>query len=343
MKIQFMGSVPTFPRAEERELSDQEKPFAQACQEMGYVAASRQHTILLSDDHPASADYHIFHGALRYAGEAQEKLIRIEVNRPEGSRLIFDSSPGNVRIDYRFHPDYEHVMHGTLLPNLAALESSDVLVTVGGGLTVKLMGQIAADKEKPVLAIPSFGGTSVELYEIMRYNYKNSLKDRIHDLALLKTPWRQGFAEKALDLAEALKQPRRVETPHSYFLSYVWEDSEFADHVEVLFHRCRRVINRDESIFRAGVDLSDVVKSFINESDTFIGLWNARYQQSLWCPHELAYARNRQAQGLKPTRVVLLMLDETEPPIQFFNLLRLNGKNREQRENSIRKVIAEEK
>ena len=86
-----------------------------------------------------------------------------------------------------------------------------------------------------------------------------------------------------------------------------------------------------------------MVKSFINESDTFIGLWNARYQQSLWCPHELAYARNRQAQGLKPTRVVLLMLDETEPPIQFFNLLRLNGKNREQRENSIRKVIAEEK
>ncbi|MBV8077627.1 MAG: hypothetical protein JO284_14560, partial [Planctomycetaceae bacterium] len=264
MKILFMGSVPTFPRTEERELSDQEKPFAQACQEIGYVAASRRHTILLSDDHPASADYHVFHGALRYAGEAQEKSVQIEVNRPEGSRLIFDGSPGNVRIDYRFHPDYEHVMHGTLLPCLAALESSDVLVTVGGGLTVKLMGQIAADREKPVLAIPSFGGTSVQLYENFRYYYKNILKDKINVLALLKSTWRQGCAEKALDLAEALKQPRSVETPHSYFLSYVWEDSEFADHVEVLLHRSRRVINRDESIFRAGVDLSDVVKSFIN-------------------------------------------------------------------------------
>ena len=84
------------------------------------------------------------------------------------------------------------------------------------------------------------------------------------------------------------------------------------------------------------------MKTFINESDTFIGLYNERYTRSTWCPQELAYARNRQAKGLKPRRVVLLMLDETEPPIQFTSLLRQSGRDRMQRELSIRRLIEEE-
>ena len=139
-----------------------------------------------------------------------------------------------------------------------------------------------------------------------------------------------------------LARNKSVEAPHSYFLSYVWENNEFADHVEVLLYRFRRAVNRDEPIFAAGVDLSDVVKSCIDESDTFIGLYNERYKRSTWCPQELAYARGRQAKGLKPTRVVLLMLDDTEPPIQFTNLLRQGGLDRPQRELSIRKLVEEE-
>jgi hypothetical protein len=122
----------------------------------------------------------------------------------------------------------------------------------------------------------------------------------------------------------------------------VWEDSEYADHVEVLLHRFRRAINRDESLIGAGFDLSDVVKSLINESDTFIALYNERFSKSTWCPQELEYARNRQAKGLKPRRVILLMLDETEPPIRFTNLLRQSGRDRMQRELCIRRLIEEE-
>ena len=185
-----------------------------------------------------------------------------------------------------FIQNFEHGGWELCIPNLAALDASDVMITLGGRLTVSLMGQLAADKERPVLAIPSFGGTSTEIYESLKFTYRRNLKDGYHELSLLKSPWRDGFAEKVMDLGKVLAQNKSAATPHSYFLSYVWENSEFADHVEVLLYRFRRAVNRDERIFAAGVDLSDVVKSFIDESDTFIALYNEQYTKSTWCPQE---------------------------------------------------------
>ncbi|MGE5754982.1 MAG: hypothetical protein ACM35G_04590, partial [Planctomycetaceae bacterium] len=46
--------------------------------------------------------------------------------------------------------------------------------------------------------------------------------------------------------------------------------------------------------------------------------------------------------GQKPRRVILLKLDETEPPIPYFGKLFQFGKDRTQRELSIRKIIEEE-
>jgi hypothetical protein len=149
-------------------------------------------------------------------------VAQVLVNRVEGSELIFDRLSANVKVTRRFHPDIGHVLHGTLIPNLDALNISDVLVTLGGRLTVKIMGQLAADKEKPVLSIPSFGGTSVEIYESLKFINRGLLKvkDRFQDLLLLKCLWRDEFAEMAIDLAEALaRRDQPTATPHSYFIS----------------------------------------------------------------------------------------------------------------------------
>jgi len=342
MKIIFMGSVPTYARTDDRELSEQERPFIQACQELGYVAASRGHALLASDAHVASADYNVVQGVIRYVGESQDAKATIEINRSEGSEPIFEDLPSTINILRKLHPDFDHVWHGTLIPNLSALESADALVLLGGRLTVKLMGQIAAEKEKPVIAIPSFGGTSVEIYDSLRWIYRGLLKDQFNDLAVLRNTWRPDSAQKIIDLAELLARGQHAAAPPSYFISYVWDNSDFADHVEVMLHRFKRAVNRDESIFGAGMDLSDVVRSLINESDTFIALWNSAYKQSTWCPQELEYALNRQHKGLKPTRIVLLMTDDTEPPIRFTNKLRLNARDRSQRELCIRRLVAEE-
>lgn len=80
----------------------------------------------------------------------------------------------------------------------------------------------------------------------------------------------------------------------------------------------------------------------IQQADTFVALWNEHYAQSTWCPNELEYARNRQAKGQKPSRIVLIALDETDVPIRFIDTLRLNGQDRAQRELAIQRLIKEE-
>ncbi len=56
MKIFFMGSIPTYKWSEDRELSEQELPFARAARDLGYEAAKRGHALIVNDDHPASVD-----------------------------------------------------------------------------------------------------------------------------------------------------------------------------------------------------------------------------------------------------------------------------------------------
>jgi TIR domain len=342
MKLMLMGSLPTYDPSETRELTDQEAPFARACEELGYTAAARRHTVLIGSDQVWSADHHAVRGVLRYAGEGGDRSAEVWINRSEGAKRIYDALPANVKVVYKVHTDFDSLLHGGLIPNLAALDTADVLITVGGRLSVKLMGQIAADREKPILAVPSFGGTSVETYESLKWTYRGLLKDHFTDLSFLRSAWQEGSAARVLDLAESLARNCCGEPPHSYFLSYVWGNSSFADHVEVLLHRFKRAVNRDESMFGAGTDLSDVVRSLIDVSDTFIGLWDAKYEKSTWCPQELAYALKRAARGLKPRRVVLITLDDTEPPLQFFTKLRLDGRERGLRELAIRKLVEEE-
>lgn len=336
-----MGSLPTYQRPEKRELTSSELPFARACEDMGIAAVRRGHTILVADDHLSSADRYVVRGVARYAEENPSRQIQIELNRPEGRDLRHTGLPANVAVKQIFHQELERSVQGTgtLIPNLAALDASDVLLTVGGKLTVQLMGNIAAHREKGVLAIPAFGGTSAELFERLRYLYKSEFRDRLHALSVLQSPWSEDSGERTVALAEALQNHHGANPTHSYFLSYSWKESEAADHVEVLLQRSQRIVNRDESLFSAGIDLSDIVKSLIQESDTFVGLWSQRYAQSTWCPQELEYALNRQGQGEKPRRVLLVMLDDEEAPIRLTGKLRMPGKTRETRELSIRRIL----
>lgn len=344
MNVLFMGSASTYQAGESREIMEQEIPFVRACEDMGFAAAARGYTLLVGDDHIACADYHVVNGAVQFATENPDVKVSIQLNRSDGSELVFPDLPTNIEVSRFFHQEVDRAVHGTgsLIPNLAALDASDVMVIIGGKLTAKLLGNIAVDKEKPVLAIPSFGGSSGELYERLKFLYRNALKDRYQDLSLLQTIWKDDSANKIMDLTEVLANKESVVPSHGYFISYNWDDSASADHVEVLLHRGGRRVNRDEGIFRAGTDLSDVVRSLIDDSDTFVALWSANFKGSSWCPQELEYARQRRHAGQKPTRVVLVTLDETQTPITFTDSIRLDGNSRGLRELSIGKLITQE-
>jgi hypothetical protein len=230
-KILFMGSLSTLNREDERELAEQELHFVRACMAMGALAAQRGHCLLLADDHRSSADYHVMQGVIAHAQQNPHAVIRVEVHRPEGAMPIYQGVPKNISVEHCFHPDAGSVSYGTLIPNLAALEASDAVVLVGGRLTVKLIGEIALDKERPVLAIPSFGGTAAEIYEALKYAYKARLPAHYDKISLLRSVWRDDSAERALDIAELLADNETEVAAHSYFLSYRWANSSLADHV----------------------------------------------------------------------------------------------------------------
>lgn len=321
--------------------------MSRACEEIGYAAAKERHTLLLADDHVSSIDLYLARGASRFAHEHPESAVLIETNRVEGSPPIFEDLAPNVSVESRFYQELDLRIygHGSLIPCLEALDRSDVLITVGGKLTVRLMGNIAADREKPVLAVPLFAGESALLYERLKWLYKSASKESGAQLSVLQSVWSKDSGERLISLANLLagkNAATSLPSIQSYFISYKWDESDVADHIEVLLQRNQRVVNRDESMFAAGSDLSDVVQSLIQQSDTFIALWSARYKESTWCPQELAYALERQANGLKPNRVVLIDLDGTEVPIRFTEKLRLTGEDRGSRELAIRKLVEDE-
>lgn len=134
----------------------------------------------------------------------------------------------------------------------------------------------------------------------------------------------------------------REQQQYSYFLSYAWENVGEADHIESLLARNHRRVLRDEGQIEAGGEISDAVEKMIQQADTFIALWSEAYAQSTWCPNELEYARNRQAKGQKPERIVLITLDETEVRLRFTTTLHLCGIDRRDRELSIQRLLQEE-
>lgn len=132
---------------------------------------------------------------------------------------------------------------------------------------------------------------------------------------------------------------------HTYFVSYSWADCAVADHVELLLLRNQRRVNRDETDIRAGGGLTESIRSLISKSDTFLALISEDYATSRWCPDELSFALERQAQGVRPRRVIPLRLDlfeGNELPISLTDVLWLESTSRIHRSSAVSKVINEE-
>ena len=164
-----------------------------------------------------------------------------------------------------------------------------------------------------------------------------------HGLEHLIEPWQGRIsAQSVVRLAEALCEASEGTATHVYFLSYSWANSQLADHVEVLLRRNARDVLRDEESVKGGAKLSGAIQSMIDQADTVIALWSSHYSQSRWCSNELAYAQERCASGRRPRRVILLTLDNTDPPLTCADMLRPAATKREERELAVTRIVEAE-
>ena len=80
---------------------------------------------------------------------------------------------------------------------------AETVIAVRGGFGVQLAVQTAKALDKPVLAIPNFGGTSQKTFDEFYAGYK-TLPDRGGDLARLSDPWSDGHSYTVVELMKSL-------------------------------------------------------------------------------------------------------------------------------------------
>jgi len=340
MKIFFLGSIPDKPIKKRGEIVTEAANIVNACRQIGYSAAKHGHTVLLGSENINTIDLYIAEGVKRYCEEEGSHSAIIEVHRREGTIPIFADYPRNLRIDRIYY--HGNQQNKWTVAHVRVLESCDVMITLGGEKNTRAIGNLAADKEIPVIAIGSFGGSSNELYEGLKYIYKNKYNISAN-LHYLISEWKNDYSEEIISLAETINQINTRKQPHTYFISYSRLDCTIADHVELLLRRNNRIVFRDESDIEAGTRLSSAVTKLIENSDTFISIWSKNYTGSQWCLDELEFARNKKNIGERVQRIILVNTDNQELPIHFSDFLSVNGLERDKRELGMRKILDYEK
>ena len=337
----FVGSIPNHKPGEEQKLDSSHKPLFEAARELGYHAASEGFRIIIGSSSPRTIDYYITQGAIEFCVKNPSEIAHIEIHRPENEATSFSETPDNLHFLNFSHYADPSSPHKWIVSHARAIDHSDVVVTLGGATSTRLVGHLAADRDKALVAISAFGGASEELYQTMKYVYQG-FGIGASDIRTFLTSWQNASANKIINFCKQLYLRNLTVAPHSYFISYSWKDCHIADHVETLLRREKRPVLRDETDLQAGGRISNKLQALIEDCDTFIILWSNNSKESSWCPQELEYAQNLNISKGKPERVVMLVLDDSTIPLRQIDNLSDSGNNRTERELAVFKLVKNE-
>lgn len=315
-----------------------------AAEALGYSAAARGHTLLLGSESPNTVDQYVKLGVDRFCRALPKKSASIEVHRADDGKFPF-SSPGaaNLKVERRTYavlttiPSAPNALNW-VVAHVGALDASDVLVILGGGDGTEFAGRVAVERQWPIIPVASFGGAARTLYKVLGYELRRQplIAAKLH---LLNGPWQENSAAELVELIE------RVVTrtgPHSYFISYSHADAAAADRVELLLHRARRSVLRDERVLSPGDPLDASVTTRIAMATTFLTLHSQNYVESPYCRGELALAHELKRTGNKPQRLVALRLDESFLPPLLAATVWLNADNRVSLDSAVHRVVGGE-
>lgn len=335
MRVLVLGSIPGAGDPATEEQLAPHQGLIQAGRQIGAALATAGHRILIGSDNPRSIDLYVAEG-IDNAGSAPGG---IELHYPATTRTPFSGHFEGLSVArYAYHNDVLPP-HSWTVAHVGALEQAELVVTLGGGFRTRVAANIALEFGRPVLPIATFGGTSAEVFQRAQYRI-GTPPDPARARTVLVTDWTEESAAALVALVDEVSAPNES-GPHTYFLSYAWDDVSAADHVEMLLRRAGRVVVRDESGFNAGGDLADAVVAGLGGCHTFIGLWSENYATSSWCPNELEFAID-ELKACRLVRVVLVTLDETSPRLRAYKSLRLDGSTREGRDLAVRRLVEQE-
>jgi len=340
MRMMFIGSISNHSPGINQAILPEHHDLFEAARQLGYSAAARNHRVLVGSSSPRSVDYYIVEGLKQYCKDHSDRHAHVEAHYPEDEFFKHEDFPENLHVLELPHYADRSSAYKWVITHARAVEAADVVIALGGGVSTRIFGYLAADSGRPIVAIPTFGGSSKDLFDRLFFKYKTEDKDSSY-MPSLQKPWNEKSAALVLEFAEHLVS-KVISTWHTYFISYSWETCEIADHLEILLRRENRPVLRDESSLKVADRLSDSIHNLICACDTFICVNHVSYTKSSWCPSELEFALDQQHAGKKPRRVIALKVDDQDLPTRLTGKLYLDAKDRNDRALAVSRLVKEE-
>ena len=163
MKIIIVGSITT---------NSSQADFKAACRDIGAALAKAGHTIIIGSDGPKTADRYVAEGANSAGGKHDVIVYRPPEPKsrhdPGKSDVPFANeiaSFPNLNFQYKIRPGPWAVAH------TAGIREADAAIIIGGRRSTELVGHIAPILEKPVLALPMFGGAAENIWTSLEPSY----------------------------------------------------------------------------------------------------------------------------------------------------------------------------
>jgi hypothetical protein len=310
-----------------------------AMQRVGKDLVGAGHNLLACSPFPGSADVAAIRGAAEILCRSDAPVVEFHCPDSAGvqrelTRLTDSLSLKSFRV--YSHPlpldeqGKEQWSHGWLLAQLAALDRSQAVVSLGGKLggSATLLLSLAEARRRPILPFTSLGGSSAQSFQRRRYELEDVLQERITALHNVE---RIGETSALLERPASSQLVRSVQqAPLRFFLSYSKCRPQEADFVEITLRRRNFEVYRDERDFGAGRSLPGEITESIHRANVFVAIWCREYACSAWCFDELELAIKR------GKTLWLLCVDETRivPPAAR-NLISYPARNREELERHI--------
>jgi hypothetical protein len=214
--IAIVGSVDPH-RAQELDLRDTDRA-ADACAALGRELAAQGLTIVV---YSSAADFVEAEVVRGYAASDAALPGSIQVHAPQSSGAVqFPAASSRAEL-FDYHPDASEDWEVSFY---RSLEKTDGVLLVGGGRSTYITGLIAVAFAIPVVAIASFGGRAVRVWQAL---------DRVHndaepgEIALMGGRWHDDLAaplvrslimqgKRRADRGEAERRNARKDARHAY-------------------------------------------------------------------------------------------------------------------------------
>lgn len=174
-----------------------EEEFAEACRNLGEVLARNKHEIIVSSSKPHTADYYVVEGARRVKGRHKLTIFRLQ-----GFQQPFKDSCDELKKN--FDISFRKANGDWAAARVPQVVTCDAIILIGGQEKTAHVAHIAPALNRPVLAIPCFGGIAREIWEQLEPYYRKIGIINDHGDHLIMD-WNKDSADYSIKLLKKIK------------------------------------------------------------------------------------------------------------------------------------------